>query len=164
MKLLRTMRFDGSDDHVFETAAPADEWAVSGGFAFADLGEDAITGKTKQAFANGFLGVPSFGRSTFACVAEISDDDMDAVANTMAAHLVERFGAPDVAAALPAAREELRFVSDLCDEALINTVFTVRRTFDDSGEIRESFRTIQPPTDKPLHSRIWAVVDDEADA
>ncbi len=161
MKLLRTMRFDGSDEHVFADAAPSDEWTVSGGFAFAGLAPDAITGKTKQAFANGFMGVPSFGRSTFACVSEISEQEMDGLAETLAAHFVAVYGAPDVAAALPSAREELAFVTELCEEVLINTVFTVQRTFDDDGEIREAFRTVQPPGDKPLHSRIWSVVEDD---
>ncbi len=162
MKLLRTIRFDGSDDYVFAEAAPTDEWAVSGGFAFATLNESALTGKVKQAFSNGFLGLPSFGRSTFVTVAEITDAERDHVAEMLAAHFVEVYGAPDVATAMPAALEEIAFVSELCEEALINTVFTVRRTFDDDGEIREAFRTIQPPTDKPLHSRIWEMVDDDA--
>ena len=34
MKFLRTIRFDMSDDAVFERAAPPEEWAVSGAFAF----------------------------------------------------------------------------------------------------------------------------------
>jgi hypothetical protein len=54
MKLLKTIRFDASDERVFELAAMPEEWAVSGAFAFAGLGADAIAGKTRQAFANGF--------------------------------------------------------------------------------------------------------------
>ena len=162
MKFLRTIRFDGSDDHVFAVGALPDEWAVSGAFAFAGLADDAITGKTKQAFANGFLGVPSFGRSTFACVQEIADYEAEGVAQTLAQYFVEHYGAPDVATGLPAAREEMAFVSDLCDEPLINTVFSVQRELDENGEIRETFRTVQPPTQEPLHSRIWDVVEDDA--
>ncbi|MEL6873324.1 MAG: DUF6505 family protein, partial [Pseudomonadota bacterium] len=41
-KILRTIRFDGSDAYVFERAAEADEFAVSGAFAFADLADDAF--------------------------------------------------------------------------------------------------------------------------
>ncbi|MGI9386569.1 MAG: DUF6505 family protein, partial [Methyloligellaceae bacterium] len=37
MKFLRTIRFDESDDHVFDRAAAPDEWAVSGAFAFAEI-------------------------------------------------------------------------------------------------------------------------------
>lgn len=161
MKFLRTVRFDSSDDHVFEAAARPDEWAVSGAFAFAGLSPDAVTGKRRQAFANGFLGLATFGRSTFACVATIAPAALETVEQSLAAHLVAHYGAPDVESALPAAREEAAFVQDLVGAALVNTVFTVRRQFDKEGRIREEFRTVQAPTDRPLHARIWKVVDED---
>jgi hypothetical protein len=162
MKFLKTIRFDTSDDNVFETAAAPDEWAVSGAFAFAQLARDEVTGKTRQAFANAFLGVGSFGRSTFASVAEISEAELESVERALARHFVARYGAPDEEAALPAARVETAFVADLCADALINTVFTVRRHFDADGQIREEFRTIQAPSGQIMHSRIWDVVEDDA--
>jgi hypothetical protein len=161
MKFLKTIRFDPSDEHVFERAAAPDEWAVSGAFAFADMSEDdAKTGKTRQAFANGFLSVDTFGRSTFTSVAECSDDELAEIEGSLARHFVEQYGAPDVEAALPTAREEIRFVRDLCETSLINTIFTVRRRFD-KGEIKEEFRTIKSPDAKPAHARIWSVVEDD---
>lgn len=162
MKLLRTIRFDASDDRVYELAAAAEEWAVSGAFAFAGLDGDAIVGKTRQAFANGFLGVASLGRSTFATVAEAGAQDLEEIERLLAQHFVAALGGPDMDAALPAAKEETAFVLDLCREAPINTVFTVRRTRDAGGQIREEFRTIRPPTGEPTHARIWTTVDDEA--
>ena len=161
MKFLQTIRFDASDDNVFDVAAEPEEWAVSGAFAFAGLEPQAVTGKVKQAFANGFLGLTSFGRSTFAVVAEIDDGELAAVERRLAAHFVEHFGAPDGEAALPAAREEAAFVLDLCREPLINTVFTVHRHFDADGQIREAFRTIQAPSAELQHARIWSVVEDD---
>jgi hypothetical protein len=160
MKLLRTIRFDASDERGFELAAAPQEWAVSGAFAFAGLEPAAVAGKARQAFANGFLGLASFGRSTFATVAEATPADLEAVAQLLAEHFVAAHGAPDEAAALPAAEEEARFVLDLCRDAPINTVFTVRRTWDADGRIKEEFRTIRPPTGEPLHARIWTVVDE----
>ncbi len=157
MKLLRTIRFDSSDERVFEAAAGPDEWAVSGVFAFTHLAPGEATGKTKQAFANGFLGVASFGRSTFATVSEADQSAVDEVAFRLARHFVEVYGAPDTDAAWPAAQEEVSFVLSLCRDAPINTVFTVRRFFDADGQIKEEFRTIKPPTDEPLHARIWTV-------
>jgi len=74
VKFLRVIRFDGSDGNVFRQPALPDEWVVSGAFAFADLTDDALQGKVRQEFANGFLAMPSFGRSTFATVADISDE------------------------------------------------------------------------------------------
>jgi hypothetical protein len=160
MKLLRTIRFDASDERVFELAAAPEEWAVSGAFAFASLDPAAAAGRTRQAFANGFLGLASFGRSTFATVTEATPADLEAIEQLLAAHFVTAHGAPDVAAALPAAQEEGRFVLDLCRDAPINTVFTVRRTWDADGRIKEEFRTIRPPAGEPLHARIWTVVDE----
>ena len=161
MKLLRTIRFDQSDDNVYETAAAPDEWAVSGAFAFADLPPEAVKGKVKQAFANGFLGLASFGRSTFAVVSEIEADELEEVERVLARHFVERYGAPGIDAALPASREELAFVRDLCEGSLVNTVFTVRRLFDARGQIKEEFRKIKAPSGQPLHTRIWSVVEDD---
>ena len=49
------------------------------------------------------------------------------------------YGAPDLDAALPAAREEVDFIAELCRDAPINTVFIVRRAFDSAGRIKEDF-------------------------
>jgi hypothetical protein len=157
MKLLRTIRFDSSDERVFETAAQPEEWAISGAFAFAHLVPAAVTGKTRQAFANGFLGVASFGRCTFAVVAEAAPGVREQIELRLVEHFVVHYGAPGLDAALPAAREEVDFIAELCRDALINTVFTVRRAFDAAGRIKEEFRTIAPPSGEPRHARIWTV-------
>ena len=162
MKLLKTIRFDASDERVFELAATPEEWAVSGAFAFAGLAPEAVAGKARQAFANGFLGLASFGRSTFATVAEATQADLEGMERALASHFVAVWGAPGLEAALPAAKEEARFALDLCQDAPINTVFTVRRTRDAQGRIKEEFRTIRPPSGEPLHAKVWTVVDDEA--
>lgn len=162
MKFLKTIRFDTSDEHVFEQAASPDEWAVSGAFAFAGLAEDEVKkGKMRQAFANGFLSIDTFGHSTFTSVAECSEDELAEIENNLARHFVERYGAPDLETALPAAREEAKFVVDLCESSLVNTIFTVRRRFSEDSEIKEEFRTIKSPDAKPLHTRIWSVVEDD---
>ncbi len=160
MKCLRVVRFDHSDDHVFAEAAASGEWAVSGAFAFADDDEEALTGKRRQAFANGFLGVPSFGRSTFATVSEMDREEHDRLVDRLAQHFVDAYSAPDLEAARPAALEEIGFVSDMCAEKSVNTVFTVRRVIAEEG-IREEFREIAAPK-TPDHARIWDVVEDEA--
>jgi hypothetical protein len=160
MKLLKTIRFDASDERVFELAAAPEEWAVSGAFAFAGVG--AIAGKARQAFANGFLGVTSFGRSTFATVAEATLPDLEEIERRLAEHFVSAHGAPGLEEALPPGREEAAFVVELCRNVAVNTVFTVRRTWDARGQIKEEFRTIRAPTGEPLHAKIWTVVDDEA--
>lgn len=161
-RLLRTIRFDASDDRVFERAAGPGQWAVSGAFAFLHLAPGEATGKMRQAFANGFLGLDDFGRSTFATVGEIPEAEFEALRRHLAAHFVEVYGAPDIDAALPAADEELAFALDLCQGLAINTVLTVRRRHDEAGAIREEFRPIAPPTDEPMHARVWAIEADDA--
>jgi hypothetical protein len=159
MKFLKTIRFDASDAHVFDKPAGSDEWAVPGGFAFAGLSEAALTGKRKQAFSNGFLSLESFGHSTFTSVAEVSADRIETLIQGLARHFVDHYGAPSLEEAAPAATGEVNFVLELCRELPINSVVTLRRFFDETGEIREEFRTVDPPGEK-LHARIWDVVED----
>ncbi len=159
MKFLKTIRFDPSDSFVFENAAEPDEWAIPGGFAFAGVSEDVLAGKQRQAFSNGFLSLESFGRSTFVCVAEISPGEAEALVRDLAQHFVGHYGAPSLDDAVPAARAEIDFVLELCREVPINSVFTLARFFDESGEIREEFRIVDPRGEK-LHARIWDVVEE----
>jgi hypothetical protein len=77
---------------------------VSGTFAFACREPAEITGKQRQAFANGFLGIRSFGWSTLVTVAEMPDGTFEAVVNALAGHLVAHHGAPNSALARQAAR------------------------------------------------------------
>ena len=111
---------------------------------------------------NGFLGLPSLGRSTFTTVADATAADLGQIEQLLTGYFISACGAPDEAAARFAAAEETSFVRELCRDAPINTVFTVRRTWDAQGQIKEEFRTIRPPTGEPLHAKIWTVVDDEA--
>lgn len=143
LQLARTIRFDESDPNVFDPVAEPDEWAVSGAFAFSDITEDQIAGKTRQAFANGWLGLESFGRSTFVAVSRIEPAEYDAQVAALARHFVERWGAPDVDAAKPVAAEELAFMASLCAEHAPNTLLVVERRLVDAG-VSESFRAIRP--------------------
>lgn len=155
MKLLRTIRFDASDERVFDHAAEPGEWAVSGAFAFADLPAGALIGKARQGFANGYLGVISFGRSTFVTVSEATPEDAEAIAYRLARHFVATHGAPSVEAALTAAEEEVAFARELAGDLPINTVLTIRRTRNPDGSLREEVRTIKAPTGETPHARIW---------
>ena len=155
-RLLRTIRFDATDEFVFATAAGPDEWSVSGAFAFGHLSADDLTGKVRQEFANGFLSLQSFGRSTFTCVAEITASELESMTSNLAQHFVEHYGAPDIAAAQAAAAEEIAFALDLVAEVPVNTIFAVQRSFDDSGEIREQFRRIEQRIGGgPIYAKAW---------
>lgn len=159
MKLLRVIRFDQSDDRVFEQAAMSDEWAVSGVAVFNGIGRDDIKGKVRQAFVNGFLGIQSMGRSTFASVADAGSDPIDELTMRLACGFVEKFNAPSLHDAMVSARDEIEFAASLCAERPINCVFTVWRMLDDDGAIREEFREISSPGGEPLHAPIWDVVE-----
>ncbi|MEM7743194.1 MAG: DUF6505 family protein [Pseudomonadota bacterium] len=143
MKLARTIRFDESDTNVFETAAQSDEWAVSGAFTFSNWTEDDLTGKRRQAFANGWLGLESFGRATFVAVAQITDAELAQATNALAQHFVDHYGAPDLEAARPVAAEELAYMQELCDEHDPNTLLVVERTLVAAG-VSEAFRALKP--------------------
>ena len=143
MKLARTLRFDESDPRIFEPAAEPDEWAISGAFAFSDFTEADLEGKARQAFANGWLGLESFGRATFVAVSQIEAAEYEAQIDALAAHFVACWGAPDAEAARPVAAEELAFMASLCEEHPANTLLVVERKLVDAG-VSESFRAIKP--------------------
>lgn len=144
-----TVRLDESDLHVYERAAEPGEWAIPGSFVFSGLDGAALTGKIAQAFATGFLGLASFGWSSLVKVAEMPEEEFDTLANSLAAHFVARYGAPDIATALPTAHQELEFAMKLCDQPE-GTMISIKRVNQDDG-IRESFRLINAaPGDQGL--------------
>lgn len=150
MKLPRTIRLDASDTFVFSRAAEPGEWAVTGTFLFVDADVATLPTKERVAFRSGFLGIASFGFSTLAVVSEASEEEAAAAAGLLAERFVERLGAPDLTAALPAAREEIAFAASLCEHP-VGTLIAVRREME-NGEIRERFRSLVPRGDKPRDS------------
>ena len=140
MKLPRAIRLDPSDTFVFDRAAEAGEWVVSGAFMFGGHDVSALPVKEKVAFRSGWLGVQSFGWSTLAIVTEMTPAERATALEALASRIHEVFNAPSMNAARGAAEEELAFAASLCDHP-INTLLAVQRTFED-GEIREQFRTI----------------------
>ena len=143
MKLARVIRLDGSDLNVFPVAADPGEWAISGAFEFADWTEAQLQGKPRQAFSNGWLGLGSFGRASFAAVCPITRLELDALADTLAQHFIDRYGAPDRAAADPVAAREIAQMREMCEDQDDNTLLTVARTLEQVG-VRERFRVIAP--------------------
>jgi hypothetical protein len=142
VKLLRTIRLDASDTFVFEKPAEPGEWAVSGAFAFAHCDPANLTGKARTSFRAGFLGLTSLGRSTLVQIVDADETDRVEIAEMLAAHLVARFGAPDLASARLAAEEETDFAASLCDHAP-GVLVAVTRSHE-NGAIREVFRTLRP--------------------
>lgn len=143
MNLARAIHFDESDLRVFHSPARTGEWCVSGGFEFSNWSEADLEGKARQAFANGWLGLETFGRVTFIAVTRIEEGEVAALAENLARHFVSHYGAPSVEAALEVARGEIAQMADLCDGHDPNTLLTVARELTEAG-VREAYRTIQP--------------------
>lgn len=141
-KLPRTIRLDPSDMFVFERAAAAGEWAVSGAFVFWERDPAVLGQKQRVALRSGFLGIDSLGWSTLAIVTEATETDVQDAIERLAAQLMTEFGAPDKAAARAAAADEIGFAASLCDHPP-QTILAVQRTVED-GAIRERFRTLKP--------------------
>lgn len=141
--LARAIHFDESDQNVFSSPARTGEWCISGGFEFSDWTEADLTGKARQAFANGWLGLETFGRVTFVAVTQVEQSEIAALTDMLAQHFVTYYGAPSVDAARPVAAEELTQMIDLCTDHDANCLLTVARELTESG-VRESFRMIQP--------------------
>ena len=148
MRLARTIRFDASDENVFEVAAEPGEWAVSGAFEFSNWTEADIVAKRRQAFANGWLGLDSFGRATFVAVADITPAEYEAAVDALARHFVEAYGAPSPEVARPVAAEELADMRAMCEDHDPNTLLVVSRELVPAG-VAEAIRTISPQ-DAPL--------------
>ncbi len=161
MKLLRTIALDPSDTFVFDAPAEPGEWAVSGAFRFCDRDPAALSGKDRSAFRSGFLGVKSWGWSTLVQIVPATEDDRRALVELLAAQLVERFGAPDLATARPAAEEEVAFAQSLCTHP-ISALIAVHRSVGEDG-VRESFRRLQL-REGQRHGKAFSFMEIEDDA
>lgn len=141
-KLARAIHFDDSDTRVFASPARTGEWCIAGGFEFSDWSEADLTGKARQAFANGWLGLETFGRVTFVAVTQVEAAEIETLTDMLADHFVTYYGAPSRAAARPVAAEEIAQMADLCEDHPPNTLLTVARELTEAG-VRESFRVIE---------------------
>ncbi|MBK0326672.1 hypothetical protein I5535_05125 [Rhodobacteraceae bacterium F11138] len=159
MKLARAIHFDESDRNVFHSPARTGEWCLSGGFEFSNWTEADLTGKARQAFANGWLGLETFGRVTFVAVTEIQPPEVKALTVGLAQHFVDLYGAPSIAAAEDVARDEIAHMLDLCEEHDANTLITVSRELGASG-VREIYRTIAAQAAELDQIAIHGTLDD----
>jgi Family of unknown function (DUF6505) len=151
-RLPRTLRLDLSDMVVFERAAEPGEWAVPGGFAFWDEDPATLTGRRRQAFRAGFLGLGSFGWSTLVEIAEAAPGERAQAVEALAARILAEHGAPSPEAARAAAAEEIAFAESLCDHHPPGTVLALTRSVEEGGTVRERFRTLHR-RDGPLADR-----------
>ncbi|MFZ5961965.1 DUF6505 family protein [Thalassococcus sp. BH17M4-6] len=142
MNLARAIHFDTSDMNVFHQPARTGEWCIPGGFEFSNWTEADLTGKARQAFANGWLGIETFGRVSFVAVTRIEQAEVAALTDALARHFVEVYGAPSAEAACGVAADEIAQMAELCEDHAPNTLLTVSRELTEAG-VREAFRVIE---------------------
>ncbi len=158
MKFLRAIRLDDSDSQVYEQVCEPGEWAVPGSFAFLDVDPPSLQGKQLQAFKSGFLGTGSFGWTTLVEIAEIDDDQYQQVIDRLASHFMEHYGAPHIAAALPAAGEEAHYASTICEYPPA-TLLAIERDIGEEG-IVESLKVVKPNAGNHSDVKLWAIEED----
>ena len=143
MLFARVIRLDESDLTVFETTAEAGEWAIPGSFAFSNWTEAELTGKARQEFAHGWLGLESFGRASVVAIAPITEAERADITQRLALHFIEAWGAPDIDAAWPVAADEIRQMGEMCADQEQNTLIVIERELAPEG-VKERFRLVPP--------------------
>ena len=161
MKLARALHFDENDQRVFHSHAQTGEWCISGGFEFSNWSEADLDGKARRAFSKDWLGMSTFGRVTFVAVTQIKNGEIDTLAQALAQHFVQYYGAPSIDAAASVARQEMMHMADLCDEHDPNTLLTVARELGEAG-VHESYRVIAPQDAGLDQFAIHGSLDDDA--
>ncbi len=139
-KLLRAVRLDDSDDHIFRGcgAAREGEWVVSGGYAVCDF-ERAPRCEPACHCQSSFVALGSRNRCSIAEVTEASEEDLQAQVDALAWHLVRAWNAPSYEAARAVAEEELRHTAEVCETLPPEVWITVKRVPGSAGELEEQY-------------------------
>jgi len=158
MKLPKTIQLDISDTNVFEKAAKQGEWAVTGSFSFSDTNPDSLNRKQRLAFQSGWMGLETSGFSTLVQVSTASLSDFETATEKLAAIFVRDFAAPDLEAAMPVARDEVRYVASVgeFDEGTLLSLF--REPGPDG--LHEIVRAVEMPNTVDHVTKVWELVEE----
>ena len=107
MKIAKTVLLDQSDQKVFPITAKHGEWAVTGTFLFTDIDPTECSKKQQIAFRDGWLGIDTFGFSTFVQITTLSPDHKENVNRQLSTFIYETFAPPGMLYAIDAAKKEL---------------------------------------------------------
>jgi len=127
-KLLRAVRLDDSDQHVFRAcgAATDGEWVVTGGYAVCDFASRPRCEPSCHCESS-FVAVQSRARCSIAEVVEVSESDLETQVEALAWHLVKAWGAPTWEDARRVAEEEVRHTAEVCETLAPDVWITVKR-------------------------------------
>ena len=133
-KLLRAVRLDDSDEHVFRSCAAAREGepVVTGGFAVCEF-DTAPRCDPACHCESSFVAIGSRARCSIAEVVEVTDAQLEEQADALAWHLVKAWGAPSWEAAREVAGEELRHTAEVCESLSPEVWITVKRRRSEDG-------------------------------
>ena len=128
VKLLRAVRLDDSDEHVFGScgAARDGEPVVTGGYAVCDF-DAAPRCEPPCHCESSFIAVGSKSRCSIAEVVEASEAQVEEQVDALAWHLVRAWSAPSWEAARSLAQEELRHTAEVCETLSPEVWITVKR-------------------------------------
>lgn len=134
-KLLKAVRLDDSDDHLFKThgAAKEGEWVVSGGYAVCDFA-NAPHCSPRCYCESSFLAVGSRARCTIAEVTEVSEETLEEAIEQLTWHLIKAWGAPTYDLARTVAVDEIRHTGEVCETLAPEVWITVKRTPKGDGD------------------------------
>ena len=158
MKLAKTIQLDVSDNHIFEHPANPQEWAIAGTFSFVGSDPDNWSRKHKFAFQSAWLGLKSYGNSTFVQVTEIPIKEYEFIINSLAKHLVEKYNAPSLEDAKQASKQEIDDMAALCNHPQ-GTLLSIERSLVENS-IKERTRVIKP-TKERSKAKVWNISQDE---
>jgi hypothetical protein len=139
-KLLRAVRLDDSDEHVFRTwgAARDGDWVVTGGYAVCDFAAAPRCDPPCHC-QESFVAVGSRARCSIAEVAEASEAEVDEQIDALAWHLVKDWAAPSWEAARALAEEEVRHTAEVCETLAPEVWITVKRERAGEGALNEQY-------------------------
>ena len=158
MKFAKTIRFDKSDLNIFPVVADEGELAIVGTFSFFNLDEENLKGQMKQAFSNGFLGVPSYGYSTFISLTDVEEQDLKKLKDNLSDCFVKKYNAPSLEHAYKAADDEVNLMLDLCSSHDKGSLISISREMTSDG-IKENFRHL-PKAESCAEQNIWTFEDE----
>lgn len=139
-KLLRAVRLDDSDDHIFRGcgAAREGEPVTTGGFATCDF-DRAPRCEPACHCESSFLALASRSRCSIAEVVEVDEAELEQQADALAWHLVRAWNAPSWDAARRVAGEEIAHTAGVCEALSPEVWITVRRTRNAAGDLEERY-------------------------
>lgn len=139
-KLLRAVRLDDSDDHVFRAcgAAKDGEWVVSGGYAVCEF-DQAPRCDPACHCESSFIALGSRSRCSIAEVVEASEEEVEDHVEALAWHFVKVWNAPSYELARVVAEDEVRHTAEVCETLAPEVWITVKRRRGPDGDLEEQY-------------------------